>query len=107
MFRPIVLLALLVFFSFSAAADPAQPKVDETALIAWAAGTVTQALTFDFEDYQKVLDHAKHNFSPEGWQALQATLQQSGLQENVKVTRASLKVERGGRGHLTTPPPVG
>jgi len=83
MFRPLVLLALVVCFSLPAAADPSQPKVDETALIAWAAGTVTQALTFDFEDCKKVLDHAKHNFSPEGWQALQATLQQSGLQENV------------------------
>src|SRR5579864_2422918 len=81
--RFIVLLSLLTFLAVhtpAAADDLATPKkIDDTALLAWASGTATKALSFDFEDYQRVFAKAKRNFTPEGWQDLQHSLKKSGL----------------------------
>jgi len=85
--RNVILLSLLLIFAtcLPAVADDraVPPKIDEAALVAWASGIATETLTYDFEDYEKVFDHAKRNYTAEGWQGLQASLEHSGLQANV------------------------
>ncbi|HEV8414153.1 MAG TPA: DotI/IcmL family type IV secretion protein [Bryobacteraceae bacterium] len=104
--RFIALLSLLVFFAvhaIAAAADIATPKkIDAAALLAWASGTATSALSFDFEDYQRVFTNAKRNFTPEGWQSFEDSLKKSQLPDIVVKYQQTMYTEQ----NVTAPPKI-
>ncbi len=85
--RFVTLLSLLAFFAIGTPAVAIEAvtsqKIDESALLAWASGRAAEALTFDFEDYERVFERAKRNFTPQGWREFDATLKGSRLLENV------------------------
>lgn len=103
--RTVILLSLLVIFAArlpAVADDEAIRPVDETAMVAWASGIATETLTYDFEDYPKVFDHAKRNFTPEGWQGLQASLDNSGIHANLIKYQQTVYTQQ----NSTSPPKV-
>jgi intracellular multiplication protein IcmL len=56
-----------------------KPAMDTASVLAWTARAASEAMTFDFGDYQKKLQRASKRFTKVGWETFAAALQRSRL----------------------------
>lgn len=61
----------------------AQPNMNTSALLSWAAQASTEVMTFGFDDYQRRLQQSSRFFTRHGWETFAQALQQSRIIESI------------------------
>lgn len=65
----------------------AEPNLSRPALLSWASQSVTETLTFGFNDYRRRLQESSRHFTRTGWTSFVKALQDSGIIEAVETNR--------------------
>lgn len=61
-----------------------QPNLSTPALMSWVAQSVTEVMTFNFNDYRRRLQESSRNFTRRGWDSFTKALQNSHIIERVE-----------------------
>lgn len=64
-----------------------EPNLSRPALLSWASQSVTETLTFGFNDYRRRLQESSRHFTRIGWSSFVKALQDSGIIEAVETNR--------------------
>lgn len=64
-----------------------EPNLSRPALLSWAAQSVTETLTFGFNDYRRRLQESSRHFTRRGWGSFVKALDDSGIIEAVEKNR--------------------
>lgn len=69
-----------------------KPLHTEGAVLGWAVDAVMQTLALDFVHYQRTLNHARVNFTDEGWDKFLTAMNDSGLGHAMKTNKQVLSL---------------
>jgi len=64
-----------------------EPNLSSPALLSWAAQSVTETMTFGFNDYRRRLQESSRHFTRRGWGSFVKALQDSSMIETVEKNR--------------------
>ncbi len=77
------------------------PNLDTPAILSWTAVATTRALTFGFHDVDERLNHARNDFTPQGWEEFNALLKDSGLIDKIIQQKLQMKAVPKAQPRLT------
>lgn len=73
-----------------------QPNLSAPAIVAWAAQSASETMTFGFHDYRRRLQESSRHFTRRGWESFTKALQRSGIIDSVTTNRQVLTATPSG-----------